>query len=66
MAVTEGFEELPVQEKQAPKTNAGRPTEWDYPERIDASPEAIAEAVLSMPPKKRGAWRFKREAKGPA
>ena len=21
----------------------GRPTEWDYPERIDASPEEIAE-----------------------
>ena len=44
----------------------GRPTEWEYPEWIDASPEEIAEAVLQMPTKKRGQWRFEREAKGPA
>ena len=55
-----------MQDKQTAKVIRGRPTEWDYPERIDASPEEIAEAVLRMPPKKRGEWRFEREAKGSA
>ena len=55
-----------MQDKQSNEQARGRPTEWDYPKRIDASPEAIAEAVLRMPPKKRGEWRFEREAKGPA
>ena len=57
-----------MQENESVKAKAerGRPTEWDYPERIDASPESIAEAVLRMPPKKRGEWRFERKAKGPA
>ena len=55
-----------MDDKHVTKSNRGRPTEWDYPARIDAPPEAIAEAVLRMPPKKRGEWRFEREAKGPA
>lgn len=40
-----------------PRANQGRgrPSR-SMPERIDASPEQIAEAVLSMPPKKR--WRY--------
>lgn len=37
------------------KQGRGRPSR-PMPERIDASPEQIAEAVLSMPPKKR--WRY--------
>ena len=41
------------------KKEKGRPPTWSYPERIDATPEEIAEQVLSMPPKKRGEWRFR-------
>ncbi|MDE0399331.1 MAG: hypothetical protein OXL96_16160 [Candidatus Poribacteria bacterium] len=47
--------------KQQPKRTRGRPVERAYPERIDASPEKIAEMVLRMPPKKRGEWRFENE-----
>jgi len=43
------------------KRGRGRPTERRYPERIDASPEKIAEMVLRMPPKKRGEWRYEKE-----
>lgn len=43
------------------KRSRGRPTERRYPERIDASPEEIAETVLRMPPKKRGEWRYQKE-----
>ena len=46
-----------------PKTPRGRPVTKPYPERIDASPEEIAEMVLRMPPKKRGEWRFEQEFK---
>ena len=34
----------------------GRPVEKPMPERIDASPEEIAQAVLKMPNKRR--WRY--------
>lgn len=37
------------------KRGRGRPAR-SMPERIDASPEQIAEVVLSMPPKKN--WRY--------
>ena len=47
--------------KAKPKRGRGRPTEKRYPERIDASPEKIAEMVLRMPPKKRGDWRYEKE-----
>ena len=43
------------------KRERGRPTERRYPERIDASPEKIAEMVLRMPPKKKGEWRYEKE-----
>ena len=46
--------------KNKQKRERGRPTEKRYPERIDASPEKIAEMVLRMPPKKRGEWRFEK------
>ena len=38
------------------KRPVGRPVTKPLPERIDASPEEIAQAVLKMPPKKR--WRY--------
>lgn len=48
-------------QKANKKRPRGRPTEKSYPERIDASPEKIAEMVLRMPPKKRGEWRYEKE-----
>lgn len=47
--------------KASQKRPRGRPVEKPYPERIDASPEKIAETVLRMPPKKRGEWRYEKE-----
>lgn len=47
--------------EDAPKRPRGRPVERPYPDRIDASPEEIAEMVLRMPPKKRGQWRYEKE-----
>ena len=41
------------------KKKRGRPVEHPRPERIDASPEEIAEVVLRAGPKK--AWRFEEE-----
>ncbi|MCY4127858.1 MAG: hypothetical protein OXG15_01320 [Gammaproteobacteria bacterium] len=43
------------------KRPKGRPTEKDYPERIDAAPEEIAEMVLRMPNKKSDEWRYLKE-----
>ena len=48
-------------QKDSQKRPRGRPVEKPYPERIDASPEKIAETVLRMPPKKRGEWRYEKE-----
>lgn len=47
--------------KSSKKRPRGRPVEKPYPERIDASPEKIAETVLRMPPKKRGEWRYEKQ-----
>ena len=41
------------------KKPRGRPVKHPRPERIDASPEEIAEVVLRAKPKK--AWRFEQE-----
>ena len=38
------------------KKQRGRPVKYPRPERIDASPEEIAEVVLRAKPKK--VWRF--------
>lgn len=48
-------------QKDSPKRPRGRPVEKPYPERIDVSPEKIAEMVLRMPPKKKGEWRYEKE-----
>ena len=37
----------------------GRPPKYDMPERIDASPEEIAEVVLQAKPKE--TWRYEEE-----
>ena len=42
-----------------PKRPRGRPRIHDMPERIDASPDEIAEVILKMPPK--SDWRYIRE-----
>lgn len=47
-------------QKVSQKRPRGRPVEKSYPERIDASPEKIAETVLRMPPKKKGEWRYEK------
>ena len=39
-----------------PKRPRGRPITKPLPERIDASPEEIAEVILKMPPK--SDWRY--------
>jgi hypothetical protein len=44
-----------AQLEQGPKRKRGRPSR-PMPERIDASPEEIAETVLRMPPKQD--WRY--------
>ena len=41
------------------KKPKGRPVEHPRPERIDASPEKIAEVVLKAKPKQ--TWRFEQE-----
>ncbi len=43
-----------MQEKE--KRGRGRPPTYTMPDRIDASPEEIAKAVLSIPKKDR--WRY--------
>lgn len=48
-------------QKSEPKRKRGRPVEKPYPERIDASPEEIAEMVLRMPNKKGDEWRYLKE-----
>ena len=43
------------------KKPKGRPVKYPMPERIDASPERIAEVVLGAKPKK--VWRYEQEAR---
>jgi hypothetical protein len=45
------------------KKPRGRPPKYVMPERIDASPEIIAEVVLRAKPKK--VWRYEQEAGQP-
>ncbi len=47
---------MPKDKAEEPKRPRGRPRIHDMPERIDASPEEIAEVVLKMPPK--SDWRY--------
>ena len=43
------------------KRGRGRPATWEYPERIDASPEETAQAMFEMPADHK--WRYLEEAK---
>ncbi len=45
------------------KKPRGRPVKYDMPERIDASPEEIAEVVLKAKPKE--TWRYEQESGRP-
>ncbi len=45
---------------EAEKRKRGGPTKYSMPERIDASPERIAEVVLRAKPK--GVWRYEQES----
>ena len=40
----------------------GRPQEREWPEPIPDTPENIARAVLSTPPKAKDEWRYLQEA----
>ena len=40
------------------KRKRGRPQEREWPEPIDDTPENIARAVLSTPPKTEDEWRY--------
>ena len=42
-----------------PKKRMGRPPKYKMPERIDASPERIAEVVLRAKPKKD--WKYEKK-----
>ena len=52
-----------MQNDNNPKRPRGRPVEKDMPERIDASPEGIARAVMSVPNKGKDEWRYLNEHK---
>ena len=43
-----------------PKKQRGRPPKYEMPERIDASPEEIAEMVLGAKPKE--TWRYEQKS----
>ena len=52
-----GADHAPPQDPAPKRTEgAGRPPSMRYPERIPDSPENIARALMSVPPKKR--WRY--------
>ena len=51
----------PKPDPDPPKRRRGRPVEKPYPERIDATPEEIAEMVLRMPAKKDNEWRYRKK-----
>ena len=42
-----------------PKKKRGRPPTRQMPERIDATPEEVADVVMRAPPKTK--WRFEEE-----
>lgn len=44
------------------ESKRGRPVEREWPEPIPDTPENIAKAVLSTPPKKPDEWRYLQEA----
>ncbi len=51
----------PLDDSPKTKHPRGRPVEKPYPDRINASPEEIAEMALRMPPKKTGEWRYRKK-----
>ena len=57
-------EPAPPQDPAPKRTEgAGRPPSMRYPEPIPESPENIARALMSVPPKKR--WRYLKDEKAP-
>jgi len=46
----------PEQQPKEPKRGRGRPEEKEWPDPIPDSPENIARALMSGPPKKQ--WRY--------
>ena len=48
---------------EKPKRGRGRPPEYTMPERIDATPEEIAQAVLSVPVTPERKWRYLEQGK---
>ena len=46
------------------KKQRGRPIEKPIPEPIPDTPENVAKALLTTPPKKESEWRYDKESKG--
>jgi len=57
---TEGDEPMNTEPKKRTKKGRGRPVTYVVPQRIDASPEQIAEVVLRAKPKEH--WRYPNES----
>ena len=47
-------------DKKDGKPRVGRPPEWEWP-RIDATPEELARAILTQPPRKPHEWPYMQE-----
>ena len=60
-AIVGGHSGTGVEMERGEKKPRGRPVVKEMPERIDASPEEIAEVVLRAKPKR--VWRFEEETK---
>ena len=51
-------------DKSESKRKRGRPVKYTMPEPIPDTPENIAKAILSTPPKKPQDWKFMQDFKG--
>lgn len=48
------------------KRKRGRPVKYVMPDKVDATPEQLAKAILSTPPKKPQEWEFMKDFEGDA
>ena len=46
--------------KKQPKRPVGRPPEWELPS-IEATPEELARAIMTQPPRKPNDWPYMQE-----
>ena len=52
-----------MKNRKAAKRLRGRPVEYPMPERIPDTPENIARAIVTTPPKKQGEWKYLKNKK---